>query len=172
MSIIKNILTEELKTINKKEQRTGKPYFNSQFLSHHPYLCLGMLVCYIILAIVIWYAPYFGPYWLAGFTLIFILLAGVLLFDVKPEYRFEDIGVLDLRVCYNGEWFVTENISDKSLQEILASSEVEASIKQEISRLLKLKGELSFYDIYHIAYPEVESSNNRLTMANKNAQFQ
>ncbi|WP_238149061.1 YlaC family protein [Arsenophonus endosymbiont of Aleurodicus floccissimus] len=31
------------------------------------------------------------------------MLAAALLFDIKPTYRFKDIGILNLRVCYNGE---------------------------------------------------------------------
>ncbi|MFS1539025.1 MAG: YlaC family protein [Candidatus Phlomobacter fragariae] len=38
----------------------------------------------------------------------YFLLAAELLFDIKPVYHFKDIGILDLRVCYNREWFVTE----------------------------------------------------------------
>ncbi|MGJ3351930.1 YlaC family protein [Providencia sp. Je.9.19] len=155
MNIIKQILIEDLQTINENEKRDGKPYFNSQFLIGHPYLCIGMVAAYIPLAIILWYAPYFGPYWTLGITLLFLILTSVLLFDVKPVYHFDDIGILDLRVCYNGEWFVTEPVSDNAISKILDSKEVNSSIKQEISRLLALKGTISFYDIYHIAFPEV-----------------
>ncbi|HHR5899908.1 TPA: YlaC family protein [Providencia alcalifaciens] len=155
MDIIKQILIDDLNTINQREQRDGKPYFNSQFLANHPYLCIGMIAAYLPLAVILWYAPYFGPYWTLGITLLFIILASVLLFDIKPIYHFEDIGVLDLRVCYNGEWFVTETVSEDALNKMLESPEVSTANKQEISRLLTLKGSISFYDIYHIAYPEV-----------------
>ncbi|MBN6360788.1 YlaC family protein [Providencia huaxiensis] len=155
MDIIKQILVEDLDTINKRENRDGKPYFNSQFLANHPYLCVGMVAAYVPLAIILWYAPYFGPYWALGITILFIVLASVLLFDIKPVYHFEDIGVLDLRVCYNGEWFVTEPVSDNAISKIIDSQDVSPAIKQEISRLIALKGMISFYDIYHVAYPEV-----------------
>lgn len=172
MDIIKQILIEDLDTINKSEKRDGKPYFNSQFIANHPYLCIGMIAAYIPLAILVLYAPYFGLYWMIGFTALFIMLAGVLLFDIKPIYRFEDIGVLDLRVCYNGEWFVTELVSDSSIQKILDSKDVNSAIKQEITRLMALKGMLSFYDIYHIAFPEVPThAQAHLTTQNK-AQYQ
>lgn len=164
MDNIQTILTDELNNINNKEHRTGKPYFNSQFIVNHPILCLGMLLAYIPLAFLILYAPYFGLSWLIGFTVLFILLAGILLFDIKPIYRFEDIGVLDLRVCYNGEWFVDEIISASCLDKILSSSEVNPQMKQEIIRLQALKGGLSFYDIYHIAYPEISTPEAHVSM--------
>ncbi|HEM8291571.1 TPA: YlaC family protein [Providencia stuartii] len=157
MDIIKQILVEDLDTINKRENRDGKPYFNSQFLANHPYLCIGMIAAYIPLAVILWYAPYFGPYWTLGITLLFIILASVLLFDIKPVYHFEDIGVLDLRVCYNGEWFVTEPVSENAIRKVLDSNEVSQTIKQEITRLIALKGMISFYDIYHVVYPEVST---------------
>lgn len=172
MDIIKQILTEDLDTINRNEKRDGKPYFNSQFIVNHPYLCIGMIAAYVPLAILVWYAPYFGFYWMLGFTALFVILAGVLLFDVKPIYRFEDIGVLDLRVCYNGEWFVTEEVSDSSIRKILDSNEVSQPIKQEINRLMALKGVLSFYDIYHIAYPEVSTQNQTPLATQNKAQYQ
>ncbi|HFS8187148.1 TPA: YlaC family protein [Providencia stuartii] len=172
MDIIKKILIEDLDTINKKEKRDGKPYFNSQFIANHPYLCIGMVAAYIPLAILVLYAPYFGLYWMLGFTALFVILAAVLLFDIKPVYRFEDIGVLDLRVCYNGEWFVTEQVSDASIQKILDSNEVNHAIKQEITRLLELKGMLSFYDIYHITYPEIPSQAKAPLMTQNKAQYQ
>lgn len=172
MDIIKQILIEDLDTINKNEKRDGKPYFNSQFIANHPYLCIGMVAAYIPLAILVLYAPYFGVYWMLGFTLLFIILGAVLLFDIKPVYRFEDIGVLDLRVCYNGEWFVTEEVSPSSIQKILDSNEVNHAIKQEINRLMALKGTLSFYDIYHIAYPEIPSPTQTTVMAQNKAQYQ
>ncbi|EKT58526.1 YlaC family protein [Providencia sneebia] len=172
MDIIQQILTEDLDSINKSEQRDGKPYFNSLFITNHPYLCVGMVAAYVPLAILVLYAPYFGLYWMIGLTALFILLAAVLLFDIKPVYRFEDIGVLDLRVCYNGEWFVTELVSDSAIQKILNANDVSEPIKQEIQRLISQKGMLSFYDIYHIAYPEVSSHVKTSISPQNKAQYQ
>ena len=62
-----------------------------------------MVITYLLAAILIYYTPYFGLYWTISFTLLFVLLAAALLFDIKPTYRFQDIGILDLRICYNGE---------------------------------------------------------------------
>ncbi|OCQ53707.1 Inner membrane protein YlaC [Photorhabdus australis subsp. thailandensis] len=172
MNIIKQILIRDLERINIEEQRDGKPRFNSQFLSNHPYLCLAMLISYLFLATLIWYAPYFGLFSLLGFTILFIVMATVLLFEIRPVYRFDDIGVLDLRVCYNGEWFVSEKISDYALEEILFHPHVPLTMKDEIKHIMKLKGEIHFYDVYIVAFSEQSDKATPLTIMNKKTQFQ
>ncbi|MBS9426828.1 YlaC family protein [Photorhabdus akhurstii] len=154
MNIIKQILIQDLERINIEEQRDGKPRFNSQFISNHPYLCLAMVVSYLLLAALIWYAPYFSSLSLLAFTVLFIIMSAVLLFEIKPVYRFDDIGVLDLRVCYNGEWFVSEKISDCAIKELCSHPHVPLAIKDEIKRIIQMKGEIHFYDVYIIAFPE------------------
>ncbi|SQI33995.1 Inner membrane protein ylaC [Providencia alcalifaciens] len=57
MDIIKQILIDDLNTINQREQRDGKPYFNSQFLANHPYLCIGMIAAYLPLAVNLMVCP-------------------------------------------------------------------------------------------------------------------
>ncbi|NHB97048.1 YlaC family protein [Photorhabdus stackebrandtii] len=172
MNIIKQILIQDLERINIEEQRDGKPRFNSQFISNHPYLCLAMFVSYLTLAALIWYAPYFGLLSLLAFTVLFIVMAAVLLFEIKPIYRFDDIGVLDLRVCYNGEWFVSEKISDQAIKELHLHPHVPLAIKDEINRIIKMKGEIHFYDVYIMAFPEQSHTATSLPMINKSTQFQ
>ncbi|KAA1189312.1 YlaC family protein [Photorhabdus heterorhabditis] len=172
MNIIKQILIRDLERINIEEQRDGKPRFNSQFLSNHPYLFLAMLISYLSLAVLIWYAPYFGLFSLLAFTVLFIVMATILLFEIKPVYRFDDIGVLDLRVCYNGEWFASEKISDHALEEIFSHPHVPLTMKDEIKRVMKLKGEIYFYDVYIMAFSEQPDKTPSPPMMNKSTQFQ
>lgn len=101
--------------------------------------------------------PLFWPLLGSRYHHSFYCISKCTTFDIKPVYHFEDIGVLDLRVCYNGEWFVTEPVSDNAISKIIDSQDVSPAIKQEISRLIALKGMISFYDIYHVAYPEVST---------------
>ncbi|HGJ5863028.1 MAG TPA: YlaC family protein [Arsenophonus nasoniae] len=152
MDMIKVILNANLCQINKQQNRNNRPYLNWQFITSHPYLCIGMIIAYLLTAILIYYTPYFGLYWTIGFTLFFLLLAAALLFDIKPTYRFKDIGILDLRVCYNGEWFVTEEVSDAAINKILTEPTINDAIKTELKRLIKQKSKITFYDIYLLAY--------------------
>ncbi|MDE9571648.1 YlaC family protein, partial [Xenorhabdus bovienii] len=77
-----------------------------------------------------------------------IAMAAVLLFDIKPVYHFEDIDVLDLRVCYNGEWFVSEQVSQKAVNQILTHPQVPSEIKNDIKYIMKKKQSICFYDVF------------------------
>ncbi|GAA0335656.1 YlaC family protein [Morganella psychrotolerans] len=154
MDIVKSLITSALDTINQREKRDGKPRFNSHFLRTYPFLCLAMVVSYLFLGVLIYYAPYFGFYWLLGFSALFLVMAAVLLFEIKPVYHFADIGVLDLRVCYNGEWFVSEIVPPETINALLSHPQVSDSLKQDIRRTNETKNDLSFYDLFLIAYPE------------------
>ncbi|CDL85259.1 YlaC family protein [Xenorhabdus szentirmaii] len=169
MNIIKQILIQDLERINLKEHRDGKVHFNSIFIRHHPYLFLAMIVAYVLLALLMWYAPYFGALSLFAFTVAFILMAAVLLFDIKPVYHFEDIDVLDLRVCYNGEWFVNEPVSKNAINKILNHPKIPAEIKDDIRRIMRKKHHICFYDVFMLACSEQSPYVQPVRMLNKNA---
>ncbi|WP_420837719.1 YlaC family protein [Arsenophonus endosymbiont of Bemisia tabaci] len=44
---------------------------------------------------------------------------------------------MDLRVCYNGEWFVTEKVTDTAINKILAEPTINNAIKTELKGLIK-----------------------------------
>ncbi|ONG12815.1 hypothetical protein BXT95_28740 [Escherichia coli] len=72
----------------------------------HPGLFIGMYVAFFAtLAVMLQSETLSGSVWLL--VVLFILLNGFFFFDVYPRYRYEDIDVLDFRVCYNGEWYNT-----------------------------------------------------------------
>lgn len=152
MNVLKEILERDLDRINKAEKRDGKPHLNSQFLKNHVWLCVSMLLSYLLLAALLIYSPYFGIISLILFTLMFVVMAGVLLFDIKPTYKFEDIGVLDLRVCYNGEWYTFEKLSDEALDDIRKHPAISAQIKKNIDEIISKKQEIHFYDVYLMAF--------------------
>ncbi|MGE9715440.1 YlaC family protein, partial [Escherichia coli] len=109
-----------------------------------------MVLSYLLLAALLIYSPYFGVISLTLFTLMFIVMAGILLFDIKPIYKFEDIGVLDLRVCDNGEWYTFEKLSDEAINEIRQHPAIPAQIKEDINDIIRTKQEIHFYDVYLI----------------------
>lgn len=158
MNVLKDILERDLDRINKTEKRDGKPHLNSDFLRSHVWLCISMLLSYILLAALLIYSPYFGIISLTLFTLMFVIMAGVLLFDIKPIYKFEDIGVLDLRVCYNGEWYTFEKLSDEALSEIRQHPAISQQIKDDIEEIIHKKQEIHFYDVYLMAFDPVKKS--------------
>ncbi|STE51934.1 inner membrane protein [Escherichia coli] len=88
-----------------------------------------------------------GSVWLL--VVLFILLNGFFFFDVYPRYRYEDIDVLDFRVCYNGEWYNTRFVPAALVEAILNSPRVADVHKEQLQKMIVRKGELSFYDIFY-----------------------
>ncbi|WP_145492084.1 YlaC family protein [Yersinia rohdei] len=157
MDIIKKILIDDIARINQKENRDGRLKFNSDFVYKHPYLCLAMLISYFFVLILMYLTPYFGTGYMIAFTLFFVLMSAILMMEIKPVFKFEDIGVLDLRVCYNGEWFFSRALSTQAIEEILNSKDISDDFKLRFKNILSNKGEIYFYDVYDLAYLQNKS---------------
>ena len=151
MDVIKNVLNSEIDRINRQEGRDGKARINAEFFVNHPWLCLAMLVGYIAVGIVMYVSPYMGLGWFIGFTAFLIFMSAMLLLEIKPVYRYEDIGVLDLRVCYNGEWYFSRELSADAVKQILSAPDVSEHIKNRIESIVRHKGFVDFYDVYDLA---------------------
>jgi len=151
MDVIKNVLNSEIDRINRQEDRDGRARVNVEFFVKHPWLCLAMLVGYIAVGIVMYVSPYMGIGWFIGFTAFLVFMSAMLLLEIKPVYRYEDIGVLDLRVCYNGEWYFSRELSEDAVQQILSAESVSAGVKNRIESIVKNKGFVDFYDVYDLA---------------------
>lgn len=152
MGMIKNILVAEIEQINQRERRDGKPRFNSEFARNHPYLCLAMFTGYFAVVAVMYPVPYMGIAAFLGFTAFVLFMFAMLLIEIKPTYRFDDIGVLDLRVCYNGEWYFSRALSLQSVQKLLSEPSVNSELKVRVQEIVANKGEIDFYDVYDLAY--------------------
>ena len=83
-------------------------------------------------------------------VVLFVVFNAFFFFDVNPRYRYEDIDVLDFRVCYNGEWYNTRYVPDSLIEAILHSPRVEPEKKAQLSTMVSRKGNLSFYDIFSL----------------------
>ena len=79
-----------------------------------------------------------------------MLVYGFLFFDGDARYRYEDIDVLDFRVCYNGEWYNTRFVPEQLLERILQSPRVGRDQKAQLQKMIATKGELSFYDVFSL----------------------
>lgn len=158
MEEVKQILLREIDTLNREEQRDNRPRFSFNFLKNHPGLWASMYVCYALTVALIFTTEFLGwpAFW--GATFFVLLMSGLMLLDVNPRYRFEDIDTLDLRVCYNGEWYYVRTLSDRAIQDILGSSQVPDKVKRGIEKLLTLKGEVDFYDVYHLTWGQQRAS--------------
>ncbi|PWC23739.1 hypothetical protein EH206_07150 [Brenneria nigrifluens DSM 30175 = ATCC 13028] len=153
MDEVKRILSEEIDKINREEKRgDNKIRFSRKFMQSHPYLFSTMLISYIPVAAILLYAPYFGWYYAVGFTVFVLVMVLALSLDIRPKFRFEDIDVHDLRICYNGGWFTTRHMSPAAVDKLLNNEHVPPDVKTGIDRILHHKGAVVFYDVFSLAY--------------------
>ncbi|XGB88406.1 YlaC family protein [Escherichia coli] len=153
MTEIQRLLTETIESLNTREKRDNKPRFSISFIRKHPGLFIGMYVAFFAtLAVMLQSETLSGSVWLL--VVLFILLNGFFFFDVYPRYRYEDIDVLDFRVCYNGEWYNTRFVPAALVEAILNSPRVADVHKEQLQKMIVRKGELSFYDIFTLARAE------------------
>ncbi|WP_254592929.1 YlaC family protein [Pectobacterium polaris] len=157
MDEVKRLLTEEIERINREEKRDNKIRFSRKFMQSHPHLFAAMLVSYVPVAIILFYAPYFGLPYLIGFTVFLLVMTLALSVDINPIYRFEDIDTLDLRVCYNGEWFTVRHVSQDTQDKLLCSEQVPSAVKAGIEKIRRTKGDVDFYDVFSLAYHQQPS---------------
>ncbi|ABE05986.1 membrane protein [Escherichia coli LAU-EC7] len=156
MTEIQRLLTETIESLNTREKRDNKPRFSISFIRKHPGLFIGMYVAFFAtLAVMLQSETLSGSVWLL--VVLFILLNGFFFFDVYPRYRYEDIDVLDFRVCYNGEWYNTRFVPAALVEAILNSPRVADVHKEQLQKMIVRKGELSFYDIFTLARAESTS---------------
>lgn len=153
MTEIQRLLSETIEDINQQEKRDNRPRFSISFIRKHPGLFIGMYIAWFAtLAVMLQSDTLAGSVWLL--ILLFALLNAFFFFDVSPRYHYDDIDVLDLRVCYNGEWYNTRFVPPHLIDAILQSSRVDAAHKSQLQQMMARKGELSFYDIFTLARSE------------------
>lgn len=153
MEEVKKILLREIEILNRAEQRDNKPRFSFSFLKKHPGLWASMYGCYILTVALIFTTDFLGwpAFW--GATIFIVLMSGLMLLDVTPKYRFEDIDNLsDIRVCYYGEWYYIRTLSPQAVNDILHNDKVPDEIKQGVDKLLTKKGEVDFYDVFRLTW--------------------
>ena len=149
MSEIERILKEEIYRVNKAEHRDNRPRFSISFIKKHPGLFVGTYLAYAAtLAVMLQSETLADVTWVM--TLLFVGLNLFFFFDVNPRYHYDDIDVLDLRVCFNGEWYNTRMVPDALVDSILQSPQVDESRKQKLRAIMQRKSELSFYDIFAV----------------------
>jgi len=149
MTEIQRLLTDTIEQLNADEKRDNRPRFSISFIRKHPGLFIGMWIgWFATLWVMLESDTLAGSVWLL--VVLFALLNGFFFFDVNPRYRYDDIDVLDLRVCYNGEWYNTRNVPPGLIDKILRSPGVDEQHKSLLHKMVATKGELSFYDIFSL----------------------
>lgn len=153
MTEIQRLLMQTIDELNTREKRDNRPRFSISFIRNHPGLFVGMYIAWFAtLAVMLQSETLAGSVWLL--VVLFALLNGFFFFDVYPRYRYEDIDVLDFRVCYNGEWYNTRFVPQTLIDDILNSPAVSEKEKLQLQQMVARKGELSFYDVYTLTRKE------------------
>lgn len=153
MTEIQRLLNETIDDINHREKRDNRPRFSISFIRKHPGLFIGMYLAFLAtLAVMLLSETLADSVWLL--VVLFILLNGFFFFDVYPRYHYDDIDVLDFRVCYNGEWYNTRYVPQELIAAILASPAVEEKRKIQLQQMIERKGDLSFYDVFTLTRSE------------------
>lgn len=150
MTEIQRLLTETINDLNTHEKRDNKPRFSISFIRKHPGLFVAMYAAWLAtLLVMLQSETLVGSVWLL--VVLFIVFNGFFFFDVNPRYRYEDIDVLDFRVCYNGEWYNTRFVPPQLIDSILQSPDVDTQQKEKLQKMVSSKGDLSFYDIFTLS---------------------
>ena len=150
MTEIQRLLTETIDDLNAREKRDNKPRFSISFIRKHPGLFVAMYAAWLAtLEVMLQSETLVGSVWLL--VILFIVFNAFFFFDVNPRYRYEDIDVLDFRVCYNGEWYNTRYVPGQLIDDILHSPQVEEEQKAKLQKMIATKGELSFYDVFTLS---------------------
>lgn len=153
MSEIQRLLTQTIDELNAREKRDNRPRFSISFIRNHPGLFIAMYLAFFATLVVTMRSDTLADsVWLLW--LLFALLNGFFFFDVYPRYRYEDIDVLDFRVCYNGEWYNTRFVPPELIDNILHSNRVDGQYKTQLQKMVTTKGDLSFYDVFTLARAE------------------
>lgn len=164
MSEIQHLISATIDTINIQEHRDNRPRFSISFLRNHPGLFIAMYVGWLATLAVMWFSPALkDSIWLL--FVLFILLNAFFFFDIHPRYHYSDIDVLDLRVCYNGEWYNTRYAPRTLIDDILSSEKVSSHQKAALQKMVSTKGTLSFYDIYSLDKPDTNVTSIPLSNA-------
>ncbi|QCT20169.1 hypothetical protein FEM41_11170 [Jejubacter calystegiae] len=151
MSEIQRLLTATIEQLNHQEKRDNRPRLSISFIRNHPWLFITMYLGWFATLAVMMLSPTLADsVWLL--VVLFILLNGFFFFDVNPRYHYSDIDVLDLRVCYNGEWYNTRFAPTSLIDSILNSPRITAQQKAQLRKMVATKGEISFYDIWSLEH--------------------
>lgn len=149
MTEIQRLLTATIDRLNKEEKRDNRPRFSISFIRNHPWLFVAMYAAFLATFVVMVTSETLADsVWLL--VVLFALFNGFFFFDVYPRYRYEDIDVLDFRVCYNGEWYNTRYVPQQLIERIMQSPRVAGEQKTRLQKMVATKGQLSFYDIFSL----------------------
>lgn len=158
MTEIQRLLSETIDDLNVREKRDNRPRFSISFIRKHPGLFIAMYAAWFAtLAVMLQSETLVGSVWLL--VVLFIAFNGFFFFDIAPRYHYNDIDVLDLRVCYNGEWYNTRFVPPTLIETILQSPQVDNEHKVQLQKWLPVRA--NFPSTIFLRWPAQKPAGNK-----------
>ncbi len=158
MTEIQRLLSETIDDLNIREKRDNRPRFSISFIRKHPGLFIAMYAAWFAtLAVMLQSETLVGSVWLL--VVLFIAFNGFFFFDIAPRYHYNDIDVLDLRVCYNGEWYNTRFVPPTLIETILQSPQVDNEHKVQLQKWLPVRA--NFPSTIFLRWPAQKPAGNK-----------
>lgn len=158
MTEIQRLLSETIDDLNVREKRDNRPRFSISFIRKHPGLFIAMYAAWFAtLAVMLQSETLVGSVWLL--VVLFIAFNGFFFFDIAPRYHYNDIDVLDLRVCYNGEWYNTRFVPPTLIETILQSPQVDNEHKVQLQKWLPVRA--NFPSTIFLRWPAQKPVGNK-----------
>lgn len=158
MTEIQRLLSETIDNLNIREKRDNRPRFSISFIRKHPGLFIAMYAAWFAtLAVMLQSETLVGSVWLL--VVLFIAFNGFFFFDIAPRYHYNDIDVLDLRVCYNGEWYNTRFVPPTLIETILQSPQVDNEHKVQLQKWLPVRA--NFPSTIFLRWPAQKPAGNK-----------
>ena len=158
MTEIQRLLSETIDDLNIREKRDNRPRFSISFIRKHPGLFIAMYAArFATLAVMLQSETLVGSVWLL--VVLFIAFNGFFFFDIAPRYHYNDIDVLDLRVCYNGEWYNTRFVPPTLIETILQSPQVDNEHKVQLQKWLPVRA--NFPSTIFLRWPAQKPAGNK-----------
>lgn len=158
MTEIQRLLSETIDDLNVREKRDNRPRFSISFIRKHPGLFIAMYAAWFAtLAVMLQSETLVGSVWLL--VVLFIAFNGFFFFDIAPRYHYNDIDVLDLRVCYNGEWYNTRFVPPTLIETILQSPQVDNEHKVQLQKMVAVRA--NFPSTIFLRWPAQKPVGNK-----------
>lgn len=158
MTEIQRLLSETIDDLNVREKRDNRPRFSISFIRKHPGLFIAMYAAWFAtLAVMLQSETLVGSVWLL--VVLFIAFNGFFFFDIAPRYHYNDIDVLDLRVCYNGEWYNTRFVPPRSLRRFFSLHRWIMNIKSSCKKWLPVRA--NFPSTIFLRWPAQKPVGNK-----------
>ncbi|TCV96753.1 YlaC family protein [Biostraticola tofi] len=147
MNTVTKIVNDELDYLNTTEHRSHRIRLDASFIREKKALYALMCILFALTIGLLSYSSIFSRIDLYICIVIFVLLNGFFIFNIKPPYKLTDVNRTLLMICYTGEWYREVPVRQECIDRVLSSGDVTTAQKEELLRLMKRKEAIYFEDL-------------------------